>query len=119
MGLVAHEQLASQLTSLPGGDRWLAAYDSAIADFVAGREVKVDESLPEGIRNLLIGTTKPANQPFVRELWTTDPAKLLSKVDVPVLVVIGKKDIQVNWQADGSVIETISKSHKNITTAYP
>ena len=119
VGLVAHEQLAFQLTPLPGGDKWLASYDSAIADFVAGREVKVDESLPDGIRNLLIGTTKPVNQPFARELWITDPAALLSKVDVPILVVIGKKDIQVNWQADGSVIEAISKTRKNITVVYP
>ncbi len=119
VGLVAHEQLAAQLNSIPGGDKWLASYDSAIADFVAGRAVKVDDSLPEGMRNLLLGTTKPVNQPFVRELWTTDPAKLLSKVDVPVLVVIGKKDLQVNWQADGGIIEAISKTHKNITVAYP
>ncbi|MFN2235981.1 MAG: alpha/beta hydrolase family protein, partial [Anaerolineales bacterium] len=114
VGLVAHEQLAAQLDPVPGGDKWLASYDSAIADFVAGREVKVDESLPEGVKNLLMGTTKPVNQPFVRELWTIDPARLLRKIDVPVLVVIGKKDLQVNWQVDGSIIEAISETHKNI-----
>jgi pimeloyl-ACP methyl ester carboxylesterase len=119
VGLVAHEQLAAQLDPIPGGDKWLASYDSAIDDFIAGREVKVDESLPEGVKNLLMGTTKPVNQPFVRELWTIDPARLLSKIDVPVLVVIGKKDLQVNWQADGSIIEAISKTHKNIKIVYP
>jgi hypothetical protein len=119
VGLVAHEQLAAQLDPVPGGDKWLASYDSAIADFVAGREVKVDESLPEGVKNLLMGTTKPVNQPFVRELWTIDPARLLRKIDVPVLVVIGKKDLQVNWQVDGSIIEAISETHKNIKIVYP
>ena len=119
VGLVAHEQLAAQLDQVPGGDKWLASYDSSIADFVAGREVNVDDSLPEGVKNLLMATTMPINQPFARELWVTDPAKLLKKVDVPVLVVIGKKDLQVNWQADGSIIEAISKTHKNIQIVYP
>ena len=119
VGLVAHEQLAAQLNPIPGGDKWLASYDSAIADFIAGRAVNVDESLPEGLRNMLLATTNPVNQPFACELWITDPATLLKKVNVPVLVVIGKKDIQVNWQADGSVIEAISRTKKNITIAYP
>ena len=79
----------------------------------------MDESLPEGIRNMLLATTNPINQPFARELWTTAPAVLLRKVNIPVLIVIGKKDIQVNWQADGRVIEAISKTYKNITITYP
>ena len=119
VGWVAHEQLAAQLNPIPGGDKWLASYDSAMAEFVAGRPVNVDESLPEGLRNMIIGATNPINQPFARELWVTDPSALISKIDIPMLVVIGKKDIQVNWQTDGSVIETISKTHKNITVAYP
>ena len=119
VGLVAHEQLAAQLNPVPGGDKWLASYDAAIADFVAGGAVKIDEGLPEGVRNLLLATTSPINRPFARELWTTDPAALLSKINVPVLVVIGKKDIQVNWQVDGSIIEAIAKTHGNITVVYP
>jgi uncharacterized protein len=119
VGLVAHEQLAAQLNPIPGGDKWLASYDSAIVDFIAGREIKADESLPEGVRNILLATINPINQPFARELWTIDPAVLLRKVKVPVLVVIGKKDIQVNWQADGDIIEEISNTHKNITITYP
>jgi uncharacterized protein len=118
VGLVAHEQLVAQLNHIPGADQWLAVYDATIADFVAGHTIKVDESLPEGLRNMLLALTNPINQPFARELWITDPSEVLSKVDVPVLVVIGKKDVQVNWQADGSVIEAISKTHKNITVVY-
>ena len=119
VGLVAHEQLAAQLSPVPGGEKWLAIYDSAIADFIAGRAVKVDENLPEGVRIMLLAVTNPVNQPFSRELWVNDPAKLLSQVSVPVLVVIGKKDLQINWQSDGSIVEAISKTHKNITVAYP
>ena len=119
VGQVAHEQLAGQLTPIPEGKKWLAAYDAAIKEFLAGRPVKVDENLPEGIRTVLLGTTNPINQPFARELWTTDPASLFSRVNVPILAVIGKKDIQVNWQADGSVIDAISKTHKNITLVFP
>lgn len=119
VGWVAHEQIASQLSPIPGGDKWLASYDSAMAEFVAERPVTVDESLPEGLRNMILAATNPINQPFARELWVTDPSRLLSRVDVPVLVLIGKKDIQVNWQADGSIIEAIAKTHRNITVVYP
>lgn len=49
------------------------------------------------------------NLPFARELWTADTAPLLGQVDVPVLVVIGKKDLQVDWQADGEPLRDRSK----------
>ena len=68
VGEVAHSQLAAQLAAVPGGDQMLASYDQAINDFLAGQVVKMDESLPEGIQNLLLSVTNPINQPFSREL---------------------------------------------------
>jgi uncharacterized protein len=117
-GALAHEQVAAQLTSVPGGDKLLAAYDAAIEDFIAGRPVKVDESLPEGLRMLIAAASAPMNQPFARELWTTDPAKLLEKVEVPVLILLGKKDIQVSWQNDGAIFAAIAEKRENIQIAY-
>jgi hypothetical protein len=38
---------------------------------------------------------------FNRELWIVDAVPLLRQVDIPVLVIIGKKDLQVDWQDDG------------------
>ena len=118
IGALAHAQMEAQFGSLPEGEKWMAAYDAAIADFSAGREVSVDEGLPEGLRMVILGITNPFNQPFARELWVTEPAALLAKVTAPVLILIGKKDIQVDWQADGAVFEAVGRDHPNITIKY-
>lgn len=118
IGVVARAQIEAQLKPAPGGEELLAAYQAAMADFAAGRSVSVDENMPEGLRNAILGITNPINQPFARELWVTDPAALLAKVSVPVLILIGKKDIQVDWQADGAIFETAAREQRNITIAY-
>lgn len=119
MSALARAQIAAQLAPLPGGDALLATYDAAIADFAAGRPVNVDDNLPDMVRNLLLGVSTPVNQPFARELWVTDAAALLAGVTAPVVIVIGKKDLQVDWQADGVLFETLAQTHPNITIAYP
>jgi hypothetical protein len=97
----------------------LAAFDAAMQAFAAGRPVPVDERFPDGVRMLIGGLTSPVNQPFARELWVTDPAALLAQIAVPVLIVIGKQDIQVDWQADGAVFEALAAQHSNISIVYP
>jgi len=49
----------------------------------------------------------------------TDPIQLAASVTAPLLVVIGKKDVQVDWQVDGSRWETLAKDRDNVTIAYP
>ena len=79
----------------------------------------MDERFPDGMRMLILGLTNPANQPFARELWVTDPAALLARFTAPVLIVIGKQDIQVDWQADGAVFEALAAQHPDISIVYP
>jgi alpha-beta hydrolase superfamily lysophospholipase len=117
-GVLAHSQIAAQLAAVPGGSAMLSAYDSVMEDFKAGRPVQPDENLPEGLRNVILTITQPANQPFARELWNFDPKIGLASITIPVLVVIGKKDIQVDWQTDGPFFEAIAKEHGNITVVY-
>ena len=119
IGEVARGQIAAQLAAVPGGDAMLAAYDAAMADFAAERPVTVDESLPETLRMVIGAVSAPMNQPFSRELWVTDPIQLAESVAVPVLVIIGKKDVQVGWQVDGSRWEKLAKDHDNFTIVYP
>ena len=119
IGDLARSQIAAQLVPVPGGDKLLAAYDAAMADFAAGRPVTVDDDLPEMLRMVIGGVTTPANQPFSRELWTLDPAKLLAQITDPVLVVIGKKDLQVDWQVDGPILEGLAQRRANISIVYP
>ena len=118
VGTVARAQIEAQLQPLPAGEKWLASYDAAMADFMAGRPVKIDEDLPQGLRNMIQGLINPVNLPFTRELWQAEPAALLKKVAVPVLIVIGKKDVQVDWQADGAIFEAASREQNNITVVY-
>ena len=117
-GVLARQQIAAQFESLPGGSDLMAAYDAAMADFAADRPVSVDANLPEQLRNMILGITHPGNQPFSRELWITDPRVLLAKVTAPVLILIGKKDLQVNWQVDGALFEALLKDHPNLTLIY-
>lgn len=119
VGAVARSQIAAQLAAVPGGDQLLAAYDAAVADFTAGRPVAVDEKLPEAMRMLILALTSPINQPFSHELWTLDPMALMERVNIPVLVVIGKKDIQVDWQSDGDLFGALAFRRGNITVEFP
>jgi uncharacterized protein len=118
IGVVAHSQIAAQLAAVPGGEQMLAAYDQNIQDFLAGREVKIDPTLPEGLRNMIQSVIAPINQPFSRELWMADVAEMLPKIDCPVLVLLGKKDIQVVWQTDGPIFDELLKSLPNVKIAY-
>ena len=119
VGVLARAQIAAQLTAVPDGDQLLAAYDAAMADFMAGRPVQTDPNLPEGLRNVIMAVSAPVNQPFSRDLWVTDPLAWLAEVTAPVLALIGKKDIQVDWQADGPLLEALAADHPNITIVYP
>ena len=59
------------------------------------------------------------NLPFSRQLWTADAASPLSRVDCPVLVVIGKKDLQVDWRADGDVLQQAAQGRSDVTFDFP
>ena len=119
VGVVARDQLAAQAAAIPNGDALLALYDQAIARFLAGEPVAPDPALPEGVQMLLQALETPVNQPFARELWMADASPLLAQVDVPVLVIIGKKDIQIDWQADGEPLQRAAAGHANVTFLFP
>jgi uncharacterized protein len=119
VGAVARSQLAAQAASVPGGDALMSLYDAAIARFLAGEPMNPDAALPEGVQTLLRSLEAPANLPFARELWMADASSLLRAVVVPVLVVIGKKDIQVDWQADGQPIRSAIEGRPQMTAAFP
>ena len=119
VGTVARSQLAAQAARVPNGDALLALYDAAIVRFLAGKPIAPDPALPEGVQMLLQSLETPANLPFARELWMADAAPLLGQVDTPALVIIGKKDIQIDWQADGEPLKLAAAGHENITFLFP
>jgi alpha-beta hydrolase superfamily lysophospholipase len=117
-GELAHSQIAAQMETVPGGDAMLSAFDSAMDDFIAGRPVSIHENLPEALQQVIQAITQPVNMPFSRELWIFNPAAKLADVSVPVLIVLGKKDIQVDWQTDGPLFEAVDREHGNVTMLY-
>jgi alpha-beta hydrolase superfamily lysophospholipase len=119
VGMVARSQIAAQAAGVPHGDALLALYDAAIVRFLKGVPVAPDPSLPEGVQMLLKSLETPANLPFARELWTADAAPLLRQVDVPVLVIIGKKDLQVDWQANGGPLQRAAAGHEEVSFFFP
>ncbi len=116
---VVQTQIQTQLKTLPNGEALIQSYNAAVTDFAAGKPMNVDPALPEFARNLLMALTVPVNLPFAKEFWLYNPAQYIGKVDVPVLVVIGKKDVQVDWQLDGAPLEAATKGKVDVTFVYP
>jgi hypothetical protein len=119
IGLVARDQLLAQVGPLANGDEIMKRYDACIAAFVAGKPIAPDASLPEVMKSLLASLTVLVNLPFARELWLKNPAHLVSQVSEPMLVVIGKKDIQIDWRADGGPLQTATATDGNATFVFP
>ena len=119
VGAVARSQLAAQAKSLPNGEQLLAFYDAAVARFRAGEPAAPDPALPEGARTLIAALESPVNLPFARELWTADAAAPLTEVRVPVLIIIGKNDLQVDWQADAEPLQHAAAGRADISFLFP
>jgi pimeloyl-ACP methyl ester carboxylesterase len=119
VGDVARSQLAPQAAAIPNGDELLAMYDAAVARFVAGQPAAPDAALPEDVQRIFQGLESPVNLPFARELWTADAAAPLRQIAVPVLVIIGKKDLQVDWQADGEPLRQAAREKADVTFQFP
>jgi pimeloyl-ACP methyl ester carboxylesterase len=115
---VLHQQISENVLSAePNRDELLALWDEAIAAFVAGEPAELDPALPESVQQVWAGLTAPANQPFSAELLAVQPAELLAAITAPTLVIIGQKDIQIDSEADGAVLEAAAGD--NVTFSYP
>ncbi len=117
LSAVINQQISAVLAAEPNSEELQALWEEAVADFVAGNPVELDEALPEAVRQTWAGLVAPANLPFSRELLGFDPADKLAQVAAPVLVLIGQKDIQVDAAADGQALETAAGD--NVTFVYP
>ena len=116
---VTHGQIEAQVASLPNADEIMAGFDRLMSDFLAEKPFTADPAVPEWLNNLFQGFNAPVNLPFARELFKVDASSLLSQIVSPTLVVIGKKDIQVDWQLDGQVLEAAAGNKDNISLSYP
>ncbi|MGP6219653.1 alpha/beta hydrolase family protein [Caldiplasma sukawensis] len=116
---VARSQLLSQIKSLKDPNEIMKDYDSAIDQFLKGKKMEIKNSLPENVKLMLYSLDNPYNLPFSRELWNYSLIKQLKKIKESVLIVIGKKDIQVNWKQDGKLLETALSHKGTVEFEYP
>ncbi|MEO9321270.1 MAG: alpha/beta hydrolase [Nitrososphaera sp.] len=119
IGEVARMQIFAQARNLPYAESIMKDYDAAIADFLASRPLKVGPSIPESAKLLLRGLENKANLPFSRELWNYSLSEHVAKISAPILIMIGKKDIQINWQIDGRALETATRGKAGVSFYYP
>lgn len=119
VGDVAREQIFNQLKGAENPEYLMGLYDKAVSDFEIGKPYIPDPKIPESMDLLLRSITSPANQPFSLELWKMNPADLINEVPDPMLLLIGKKDIQVNWEVDGAILRRRLSGRQNITISFP
>lgn len=116
---VSRSQVFNQIRALPNAETIMKNYDAAVEQFLANKPMVVDASIPEGIKFLLNSLETPANLPFARELWTYSLPEYIAKINQPILVLIGKKDIQIDWKADGGLLEKATAEKATVTFVYP
>ena len=112
-------QLALQLAPVPGGDEMLAKVEQASARYSAGQPMDPDPALPDGVKMVLASFEAPANLPLARELWLESASDSLAKVQLPTLVLIGGKDLQIDEHADGDPLQEAAAGMPNVTFVFP
>lgn len=91
----------------------------AAVGVLAGHDMDPDPRLPENIRMVLASFETTASLPFARQLWSEDAADTLPSVQVPTLVVIGGKDLQVDARIDGGLLQGVAGQMRNVTFVFP
>ncbi len=87
-------------------EREVASIRQAFADFTAGKDVDPAQasSIP-AIRQVLAPIMSPLAAPVGRPWVSFDPAAAAAAIDLPVLVLNGDKDIQVDPTLDARALE--------------
>ncbi|MGA8245965.1 MAG: hypothetical protein WB797_03605 [Nocardioides sp.] len=112
-------QLELQVAQLPDGSLLMDAVRAATARYEAGQPMDLDPQLPEQLRMILTSFEAPTNLPLARELWVEDATRLLAAVTMPMLVLIGGHDLQIDVHADGDPLQAAAAGRPNITFAFP
>lgn len=112
-------QLALQSAQIPGGAELMPKIEEAAARYAAGQPMKPDPGLPDGVKMVLASFEAPVNLPFARELWVESTCDSLDKVQIPTLVLIGGRDVQIDQHADGDPLQETAAGMTNVTFAFP
>jgi hypothetical protein len=119
LGAVMRGQIEAQVAPLPQGKEIMAGYDKLTARFQDGLPFSSEPAVPPAINNMVAGFYVPQNLPFMREIFSADPARLAAGVKAPLLVIIGGKDIQINPLLDGKPLEQALAGSETASFVYP
>ncbi|MCU1574005.1 MAG: hypothetical protein JWO93_2087, partial [Micrococcaceae bacterium] len=112
-------QLALQAAQFPGGTELMPKVEEDAARYAARQPMNPDPGLPENVKMVLASFEAPMNLPFARELWVESTGDSLRKVQIPTLILIGGRDIQIDAHADGNPLQDTAAGMANVTFAFP
>src|SRR5580704_7755010 len=105
-------QIEGQLrTAMPTQtDAVMASLHTAFDDFAAGKPVDPDQvtQIP-GLRMVLRSAMAPASATLARGLLRFDPLPVLAKLQLPIFIYNGKKDIQVDPAIDTEALAAAAR----------
>ncbi|GAB3806520.1 hypothetical protein GCM10028798_29580 [Humibacter antri] len=119
VGDVLLSQLALQSSRVPGGAELMPKVEEAAERYSAGEPMDLDPAIPESVRQVLSSFEAPANLPLARELWTESATDDIAGLRIPVLVLIGGRDVQVGLHADGDPLQQAAHGMANVAFAFP
>lgn len=100
------EGLKEQLRANPANEPLLTQSDAAIDTMVAGKHFAV-----EGMHPALAPLFREAVQGFLISLFKIDPCQLAARVEIPVLIIQGERDLQVGV-TDAKMLKAASPTAK-------
>jgi len=112
-------QLALQSTRFPGGAALMPRVEEAAERYAAGEPMNPDPGLPDSVKMVLASFEAPMNLPLARELWVESTCDWLDKVQIPALVLIGGRDVQIDVHADGDPLQGATAGMANVAFAFP
>ncbi|WP_104088470.1 S9 family peptidase [Arthrobacter sp. GMC3] len=112
-------QLALQSSQFPGGAQLMPKVEAAAARYAAGEPMNPDPALPDSVKMVLASFEAPMNLPLARELWVESTCDSLVNVQIPTLVLIGGRDVQIDEHADGVPLQEAAAGMANVTFAFP
>jgi len=119
VGDVLLAQLALQAAQIPGGTELMAEVKAAAERYTAGQPMDPNPRLPDNVKMVLASFETPANLPLARELWGESATDTLANVEIPTLVLIGGKDLQIDAHADGDPLRKVAAGKGNISFTFP
>ncbi|MEM1349770.1 MAG: alpha/beta fold hydrolase [Myxococcota bacterium] len=108
-------QIHNQLLSAGIPEMQVAAHDDQLGgvldQFIGGASVEPTAASDyPGVQNVVRAFTAPMAVSFARELLGFEPVKAIKEVDVPIFVLHGAKDIQVDSTRDAEPLRDAAKA---------